>query len=61
MRARIPNDKVIELIAEGKGNKEIATELSTTTQSIKDKIHKLLKKYKCKNRTELAIKFMSVA
>lgn len=60
-KKRIPVEKVVELIGQGKANKEIAAELGTTTLSIKDKIHKLLREYKCKNRAELAMKFMNVA
>jgi DNA-binding NarL/FixJ family response regulator len=60
-KKEIQEQKVIAMIAAGMANKEIAGELSTTTQSIKDKIHKLLRKYNCRNRTELAMKFTSLA
>jgi DNA-binding NarL/FixJ family response regulator len=61
MRTRIQVDKVIQLIAEGKANKEIADELATTKGTIECVVHKLLRKHKCKNRTELAVKFTSAA
>lgn len=58
------NDKekqIIAMIQEGRANKEIAAALGTTELSIKDKVHKLLRKHKCKNRTELAVKFAHMA
>jgi DNA-binding NarL/FixJ family response regulator len=45
---------IIELIREGKTNKEIAIAILTTEQTVKDRVHKLLRKYNCKNRTQLA-------
>lgn len=41
---------IIELIREGKANKEIADDLHTTEGAVKNRIHNLLRKYKCKNR-----------
>lgn len=46
---------IIELIREGKANKEIANDLHTTEGAVKNRIHKLLRKYKCKNRVQLAM------
>jgi DNA-binding NarL/FixJ family response regulator len=60
-KIKIPRDKVIQLIAEGKANKEIAAVFSTTKGTIECIVHKLLREYNCKNRTELAIKALNVA
>lgn len=51
---------IIELIREGKANKEIADIIHKSELSVKQTIHKLLKKYKCKNRVQLAIKGIEV-
>jgi two-component system nitrate/nitrite response regulator NarP len=48
-------NQIIELIREGKSNKEIAYALNSTEQAIKDRIHRLLRKHNCKNRVQLAV------
>jgi DNA-binding NarL/FixJ family response regulator len=53
--------QIITLIQQGKANKEIAAEIGKTTATVKDIIHKLLRKHNCKNRTELAMKFTDLA
>lgn len=58
---KIQEEQVVALIQEGKANKEIALELGKSEQRVKDIIHKLLRKHKCKNRTELAMKFAGVS
>lgn len=47
---------IIELIRQGKANKEIAILTGKQKRTIDDIIHRLLRKHKCKNRVELAIK-----
>jgi DNA-binding NarL/FixJ family response regulator len=47
-------NQIIELIREGKSNKEIAAATNSTEGAIKDRIHRLLRKYNCKNRIQLA-------
>jgi DNA-binding NarL/FixJ family response regulator len=46
---------IIELIRQGKANKEIADVLRISEDAVKNRIHRLLKKYDCKNRVQLAI------
>lgn len=46
---------IIELIREGKANKEIAESIHKTIGATENIIHRLLKKYNCKNRTQLAV------
>ena len=45
---------VLVLLAQGKTNKEIATELCFSLDTIKKRVSKLFKAYKVKNRVELA-------
>lgn len=52
---------IIELIRQGKANKEIADELHITVNAVKDRVHKLLRKYNCKNRVQLALKDSDVS
>lgn len=46
---------IIELIREGKANKEIAEALHISHEAVKNRIHRMLRKYKCKNRVQLAL------
>lgn len=46
---------IIELIREGKANKEIAEALRISLPALKSRIHRLLKAYNCKNRVQLAL------
>lgn len=52
---------IISLIREGKANKEIAEQLHKPKRTIDDIIRRLLKKHRCKNRVELAIKTLNVS
>lgn len=56
MRNQADEKYIIELIREGKANKEIACEIHISVQAVKDRIHKLLRKYNCKNRVQLAVR-----
>ena len=58
---RNPTDEkyIIELIREGKANKEIAEITHKRKRTIDDIIRRLLRKHQCKNRVELAIKTLS--
>lgn len=47
---------IIELIREGKANKEIAAIIYKSVPTVKVYISKLMKKYNCKNRVQLALK-----
>lgn len=46
---------IIELIRQGKANKEIADEIHVSEDAIKNRIHRLLRKFDCKNRVQLAL------
>lgn len=46
---------IIELIRQGKANKEIAQVIHTSEEAVKNRIHRLLRKYDCKNRVQLAL------
>lgn len=48
-------NQIIELIREGKANKEIAGIIHCTEGAVKDRVHRLLRKYNCKNRVQLAL------
>lgn len=47
---------IIELIREGKANKEIANLIHKSTGATENIIHRLLRKHNCKNRVQLALK-----
>lgn len=47
---------VIELIRQGKANKEIAAIIYKSLPTVKQIVSKLMKKYNCKNRVQLAMK-----
>lgn len=49
------NQKILELIADGKADKEIAKELSIKTKTVNQAIHRMLKKYNCRNRAHLVV------
>lgn len=54
---RNQNDEllIIELIRQGKANKEIAQVIQISTEAVKNRIHRMLKKYNCRNRVQLAM------
>lgn len=56
MKNQADEKYIIELIREGKANKEIAEAIHISEQAVKSRIHCLLRKYSCKNRTQLALK-----
>ena len=47
---------IIQLIREGKANKEIAAIIFKSVPTVKVHISRLMKKYNCKNRVQLALK-----
>jgi DNA-binding NarL/FixJ family response regulator len=55
MRNQTDEKYIIELIREGKANKEIADAIHITEVAVKDRIHRLLRKHNCKNRVQLAL------
>lgn len=56
MKNQVDEQYIIELIREGKANKEIASAFNISEGAIKNRVYRLLRKHKCKNRVELAIK-----
>lgn len=56
MRNQIDEKYIIELIREGKANKEIADMINKSIPTVKVYISRLMKKYNCKNRVQLALK-----
>lgn len=55
MRNQNDEQYIIELIREGKANKEIAHAIHKSVGATENIIHRLLRKYKCKNRVQLAL------
>lgn len=51
---------LIKLIQEGKKNSEIATTIFKSVPTVKQMVSQLLKKHKCKNRVQLAMKDINV-
>lgn len=52
----VESTQIIQLIAEGKTNKEIADCTGLTAKAISKRIERMLRRNKCKNRAELAVK-----
>ena len=59
-KANIPAREIAEQIAQGKTNKEIAEVLGISKRTADDYISRLLRKYSCRNRAELAVKILGV-
>ncbi len=47
---------IIELIRQGKANKEIASLIHKSLGTVKQIVSKLMKKHDCRNRVQLALK-----
>jgi DNA-binding NarL/FixJ family response regulator len=47
--------QLVELVSQGKLNKEIAHELHLTEGTIKEYLHRIFRKLETTNRTELAV------
>jgi DNA-binding NarL/FixJ family response regulator len=52
--------EILKLIAQGKKNKEIATELKISEQTVKNRITTIFLKLGVTNRTQAALKFLTV-
>lgn len=61
MRNQTDEKYIIELIREGKANKEIAEALHISEGAVKNRVHQLFRKHKCRNRVDLAIKTLGVS
>ena len=59
MKNQTDEKYIIELIREGKANKEIAAITYKSLGTIKQIVSRLMKKYDCKNRVQLALKDVS--
>jgi DNA-binding NarL/FixJ family response regulator len=59
MKNQVDEKYIIELIREGKANKEIAQLMYKPKRTIDDIIRRLLRKHNCRNRVELAIKTLT--
>lgn len=56
MKNQADEQYIIELIREGKANKEIAAVVHKPVRTLEGIVYRLMRKYKCRNRVELAIK-----
>jgi two-component system nitrate/nitrite response regulator NarL len=50
--------QILMHISEGLTNKEIADKLEMNKRTVEDRIARLLKKFECKNRTQLSLKIV---
>lgn len=50
------NRKIIQLMGEGNTDKEIAEVLKMPTRTIQSRVYSMLKKWECRNRTQLVLK-----
>lgn len=50
------NRRIIELMGEGNTDKEIADVLNVPVRTLQSKIYRMLKKWNCRNRTQLVLK-----
>lgn len=49
--------EIVELLAQGKTNREIATILSISPETVKTHVHEMLYKLEVENRTQMAVVF----
>ena len=54
-RLTVQEERIVQLIAEGKSNKEIAAHLDYTEGTVKNYISRILQKTGCRDRTRLAV------
>jgi DNA-binding NarL/FixJ family response regulator len=50
------NRKIIQLMGDGNTDKEIADNLKMPIKTVHKKVHAMLKKHNCRNRTQLVLK-----
>lgn len=55
MRTQTDEKYIVELIRNGLANKEIAEAIHISEVAVKNRIHRLLRKYNCRNRVQLAL------
>jgi DNA-binding NarL/FixJ family response regulator len=60
MKNQVDEQYIIELIRQGKANKEIAYAMHKSVGAVENLIHRLLRKYRCKNRVQLALTDLQV-
>lgn len=58
MQSKVPIDKVIDLLAEGNTERQVAVELGCTYQAVNYKIRDAMKKHQCSTRTQLVLKIV---
>jgi DNA-binding NarL/FixJ family response regulator len=51
----VQEERIVQLIAEGKSNKEIAAQLDYTEGTVKNYISRIFQKTGCSDRTRLAV------
>ncbi len=56
----MPEEEIARCVIDGKGNKEIATELNMKARTVDTYLYRLFRKYHCSNRTQLAIKILNI-
>ena len=59
-KADIPEQEIAGQIIEGKTNDEIGRVINRKKKTVDDYIHRLLRKYGCRNRTELAVNILGL-
>lgn len=53
------NNRIIEMLAEGKTAKEIARELAMSRRSVEGRIYRMRKKEQCASATQLVAKLLN--
>jgi DNA-binding NarL/FixJ family response regulator len=56
MKIKDQNMQIIRLMGDGETDKEIADKMSMPIRTIRARISSMLKKWDCKNRTQLVLK-----
>lgn len=54
MKSQVDEQYIIQLIRQGKANKEIADVIHKSIGATENIIHRLLRKHNCRNRVQLA-------
>jgi DNA-binding NarL/FixJ family response regulator len=54
------NQKIIELLAGGKTIKEVASDINMKAKTVKARIERMRKDYRCTNTTQLVVTILSL-
>lgn len=60
MKLDSTDEYMLKLLSEGKTYKEIAGKVFKSQEAVRDRLHKLRKRYSCKNSVQLVAKYLNL-